>query len=169
MTTGVVGTPQPRFGGYGRVTGHQKYLADIHVEDALHVRLVTIPCARARIVSIDASAAMEIPGVELVMTAADIPDPMPRFGPQYQDRPIIAVDEVKYHGEPVAAPTAKPAKAPHSIIPSVPMLITPARSTISSPSAASSRGRASRTAASSNASIRPPPLPPAQEPTGMTR
>ena len=107
MTTGVVGTPQPRFGGYGRVTGHQKYLADIQVEDALHVKLVTIPSARARIVSIDAGAAMEILGVQLVMTAADIPDPMPRFGPQYQDRPVIAIDEVKYHGEPVAAVAAE--------------------------------------------------------------
>jgi CO/xanthine dehydrogenase Mo-binding subunit len=41
------------------------------------------------------------------MTAADIPEPMPRFGPQYQDRPVIALDEVKYHGEPVAAVAAE--------------------------------------------------------------
>lgn len=107
MTTGSVGRPQPRFGGFGRVTGQQKYLADVHLADALHVKLVTIPPARARIVSIDADAAREIPGVRLVMTACDLPDPMPRHGPQYQDRPIIAVDEVKYHGEPVAAVAAE--------------------------------------------------------------
>ncbi len=111
MTTGSVGTSQPRFGGYGRVTGRQRYLADIHLEDALHVKLVTVPSARARIISIDASAAKEIPGVRLVMTAADLPDPMPRHGPQYQDRPVIAVDEVKYHGEPVAAVAAETKEA----------------------------------------------------------
>ena len=36
------------------------------------------------------------------MTAADLPQPVPRFGPQFDDRPVIAVDETKYHGEPVA-------------------------------------------------------------------
>ena len=32
---------------------------------------------------------------------------MPRFGPQFDDRPVIAVDEVKYHGDPVAAVAAE--------------------------------------------------------------
>ena len=36
------------------------------------------------------------------MTAADLPQPVPRFGPQIEDRPVIAVGETKYHGEPVA-------------------------------------------------------------------
>ncbi len=40
------------------------------------------------------------------MTAADLPQPVPRFGPQFQDRPVIAVGETKYHGEPVAAVAA---------------------------------------------------------------
>ena len=39
--------------------------------------------ARARIVAIDASAALAVPGVRLVMTAADLPQPVPRFGPQF--------------------------------------------------------------------------------------
>ena len=48
-----------------------------------------------------------MPGVRLVMTAADLPDPMPRFGPQFRDRPVLAVGETKYHGEPVAAVAAE--------------------------------------------------------------
>ncbi len=55
---------------------------------------------------IDASAALAVPGVRAVLTAADLPRPMPRFGPQFSDRPVIAVDEVHYHGEPVAAVAA---------------------------------------------------------------
>jgi CO/xanthine dehydrogenase Mo-binding subunit len=57
-------------------------------------------------VSIDASAALAVPGVRLVFSAADLPDPMPRFGPQLRDRPVIATAETKYHGDPVAAVAA---------------------------------------------------------------
>ena len=69
---------------------------------SLHAKLVTLDCARARILGIDASEALALPGVHLVMTADDLPTPMPRFGPQNQDRPVLAVDETKYHGDPVA-------------------------------------------------------------------
>jgi CO/xanthine dehydrogenase Mo-binding subunit/aerobic-type carbon monoxide dehydrogenase small subunit (CoxS/CutS family) len=105
--TARVGGSLNRVGGIGRVTGAQEYVADIHLAGELHVKLVTVPCARARIVSIDASPALAIPGVRLVMTAADLPQPVPRFGPQSRDRPVLAVDEVKYHGEPVAAVAAE--------------------------------------------------------------
>jgi CO/xanthine dehydrogenase Mo-binding subunit len=81
-------------------------VADIRLEDQLHVKLVALDVARARIVSIDSSAALAVPGVRLVLTAADLPDPMPRFGPQWQDRPVLAIGETHYHGEPVAAVAA---------------------------------------------------------------
>ncbi len=107
MRADGVGAAAPRGGGYDRVTGQQQYVADIRLEDVLHTKLVTLDCARARIVSIDASAARQVPGVRLVMTAADLPQPVPRFGPQLQDRPVLAVGETKYHGEPVAAVAAE--------------------------------------------------------------
>ncbi|MCP3994417.1 MAG: xanthine dehydrogenase family protein, partial [bacterium] len=102
-----IGASERRGGGYGRVTGHQEYLADITVADMLHAKLVTINAARARIISIDTTAAEAIPGVSFVMTPDDLPKPMVRFGPQFQDRPLIADGEVKYHGEPVAAVVAE--------------------------------------------------------------
>jgi CO/xanthine dehydrogenase Mo-binding subunit len=107
MTTSLIGTSPNRVGGIGRVTGLQEYVADIKLTDVLEARLVTLDCARARIISIDTSAAMQVPGVRLVMTAADLPDPMPRFGPQQEDRPVIAVGETKYHGDPVAIVVAE--------------------------------------------------------------
>jgi CO/xanthine dehydrogenase Mo-binding subunit len=106
MTASGVGGSPARVGGFDRVTGRQAYVADIHLDDVLHVKLVTIDCARGRIVSIDSSAALAIPGVRLVMTAADLPQPMPRFGPQFVDRPVLAVGETKFHGDPVAAVAA---------------------------------------------------------------
>ncbi|MEX2135390.1 MAG: xanthine dehydrogenase family protein molybdopterin-binding subunit [Chloroflexota bacterium] len=105
--TGIVGQSPRRGGGHGRVTGLQQYVADIHLPDMLHARLVTLDTAHARIVSIDPAESRRVPGVHLVLTAADLPQPVPRFGPQFADRPVIAVDEVKYHGEPVAAIAAE--------------------------------------------------------------
>jgi CO/xanthine dehydrogenase Mo-binding subunit len=103
----VVGTPAARVGGLDRVTGRQAYVADIPLDDVLHVKLVTLPVARARIGSIDTRAACDVPGVRLVITAADLPQPIPRFGPQRRDRPVIASGETKYHGDPVAAVAAE--------------------------------------------------------------
>ena len=106
MRVAHVGGSPRRVGGHDRVTGSQQFAADIHLPDELHARLVTIPAARARIISVDTREAQQVPGVRLVMTSADLPQPVPRFGPQFQDRPVLAVGEVKYHGEPVAAVAA---------------------------------------------------------------
>jgi CO/xanthine dehydrogenase Mo-binding subunit len=103
----VVGARAPRVGGLDRVTGRQAYVADIPVDDVLHIKLVTLPVARARIGAIDDTAACAVPGVRLVMSAKDLPHPMPRFGPQRRDRPVIATGETKYHGDPVAAVAAE--------------------------------------------------------------
>jgi CO/xanthine dehydrogenase Mo-binding subunit len=111
MTAPAIGAAKPRTGGLGRVTGSQQYVADIKVADALQVKLVAIDCARARILSIDAAAALEVPGVRMVMTAADLPQPVPRFGPHVDDRPVLAVGQVNYHGEPVAAVAAETREA----------------------------------------------------------
>ena len=102
-----VGEPAARVGGRARVTGEQQYVADLPHDDALHVKLVALDVARARIGRIDTTAALAVPGVRLVMTPADLPDPMPRFGPQRRDRPVLATGETKYHGEPVAAVAAE--------------------------------------------------------------
>jgi CO/xanthine dehydrogenase Mo-binding subunit len=106
-TQSGIGASVPRVGGEPRVTGEQRYVADIHLPNELHVKLVTIPVAHARIRAIDTSAALVVPGVRGVFSAADLPSPMPRFGPQFNDRPIIASDEVKYYGDPVAAVAAE--------------------------------------------------------------
>ena len=104
--SGQIGVSAERVGGLARVTGAYEYVGDIRLADVLHVKLVTLPCAHALIRSVDTSAAERVPGVQLVMTAANLPQPVPRFGPQIQDRPVLAVDETKYHGEPVAAVAA---------------------------------------------------------------
>ena len=107
MTTSTVGAAVRRVGGRSRVNGTQEFVADVRMEGMLHVKLASLDCARARLISIDASSALEVPGVVSVVSAGDLPQPVPRFGPQFQDRPILAVGETKYHGEPVAAVVAE--------------------------------------------------------------
>jgi CO/xanthine dehydrogenase Mo-binding subunit len=93
----------PRVGGIDRVTGEQRFTADIALEDVLHVALVKLDCGHASIDGIETGEADRLEGVVRVFTAGDLPQPVPRFGPRFIDRPIIATGEANYHGEPVAA------------------------------------------------------------------
>ncbi|MGH2446356.1 MAG: xanthine dehydrogenase family protein molybdopterin-binding subunit [Candidatus Limnocylindria bacterium] len=101
-----IGTSARRVGGVERVAGAYRFVADLELDGMQHVQLVHLDCARARIVSIDTAAAERVRGVNLVVTADNLPQPVPRFGPGYADRPLLAVGETKYHGEPVAAVVA---------------------------------------------------------------
>jgi CO/xanthine dehydrogenase Mo-binding subunit len=107
MTQEMIGVSPRRVGGTARVSGAQEYVADIHPQPVLHVKLVTVDAPRAHILSIDTTQAERVEGVAMVLTPDDLPQPMPRFGPQVKDRPILAVGETKYHGEPVAAVAAE--------------------------------------------------------------
>jgi len=62
---------------------------------------VQAPHARAEILTIDSSAALALPGVVAVLTAADIPGENDS-GPIVHDEPVIATGDVRYHGQPVA-------------------------------------------------------------------
>lgn len=107
MTESQVGVSLPRVGGWERVTGAQEYVGDLRLDGMLHVKLVGVDCARARIDSVDTAAAAKVDGVVAVVTAADLPQPVPRFGPAFADRPVLAVGETRFHGEPVAAVVAR--------------------------------------------------------------
>jgi CO/xanthine dehydrogenase Mo-binding subunit len=102
-----IGHSVPRSLGADRTTGAQQYAADIRFDNVLHVKLVTLDCARARIGNIDTTEAVKVEGVRLIMTAADLPQPVPRYGPATADRPVLATGETKFFGEPVAAVAAE--------------------------------------------------------------
>jgi CO/xanthine dehydrogenase Mo-binding subunit len=83
---------------YEKVTGTAKYTDDFHSVDMLHAKLVTSPHAHATIVSIDTAQAEAVPGVRAVLVG----QPFPLTGEEIRDRPPIAYQKVRYHGEPVA-------------------------------------------------------------------
>ena len=101
-----VGQSISRSGGLERVTGRLAYAADMRLPGMLHAKLVTLGCSRARILSIDTRAAQALAGVRCILTAADLPLPVPRFGPVESDRPVLATGETRYYGEPVAVVAA---------------------------------------------------------------
>lgn len=107
----TIGRSARRVGGVARVTGAQRFAADLRLDNVLHVKLVSLPCARARIKSIDCTGAGRLAGVRCILTPADLPQPMPRYGPVFADRPVLAVGETKFFGEPVAAVAADTADA----------------------------------------------------------
>ena len=69
-------------------------------------RTVRSPHAHARIVSVDVSAAVAMPGVHAVLTQADVPG-RKTYGLEFADQPVLAAERVRFHGEPVALVAAE--------------------------------------------------------------
>ncbi|HKY08700.1 MAG TPA: xanthine dehydrogenase family protein molybdopterin-binding subunit [Candidatus Binatia bacterium] len=97
-----VGRSVERVDGMEKVTGKAKFVGDISVPGMLYGRILRSSYPHARILSIDSKQAEELPGVAAVLTAADIAD----LNPVYNGRPVIAMEKVRYVGEPVAAVAA---------------------------------------------------------------
>lgn len=98
------------------VSGQGKYLADLVLPGMLHAVFVRSEYAHARITGIDASAARALPGVVDVITGEEIrahvksmrqPVLLPNLPAKYPDYHALAVDKVKFHGDPVAVVIAR--------------------------------------------------------------
>ena len=70
----VIGTRPIRHDGADKVTGRAIYGADFKLAGTVHGKILRSPHAHALIKSIDSSAALKLPGVHAVITAADLPD-----------------------------------------------------------------------------------------------
>ena len=100
----TVGHTQVRKDGLEKVTGAAKYGADVNFPDQLYGALARSPHPHARILSVNTDKAWAVPGVMAVVTGQDFPVP---YGQFIEDQPIIAVDKVRYQGEPVAGVVAE--------------------------------------------------------------
>ncbi|HEV8717959.1 MAG TPA: xanthine dehydrogenase family protein molybdopterin-binding subunit [Candidatus Binatia bacterium] len=110
----VIGTRPIRHDGVDKVTGRAKYGADISLPGMLHAKVLRSPHAHARIKSIDASAALALPGVKAVITGQDLPELAPGaqpmgelvVNPRYLSMNILARDKALYDGHAVAVVAA---------------------------------------------------------------
>jgi xanthine dehydrogenase molybdenum-binding subunit len=93
-----------------KVTGRARYAEDFHAQGMLHARLLLSPYSHARVVSIDASGALAMPGVKAILTGDEVPGPRDQVNdagqliranprsekaltkePMYQGEPVLAV------------------------------------------------------------------------------
>jgi aerobic carbon-monoxide dehydrogenase large subunit len=110
----VIGEPLTRLGAEGLLTGSGRFVGDVRLPGMAEAAVLRSPHAHARIVSVDAGAALAMPGVLAVLTAADIPEaavipnrvPAPE-GTAIYLQPAMARGVARYAGEPVALVVAE--------------------------------------------------------------
>ena len=101
-----IGANVRRIDAPSKVSGALKYAGDMVMPGMLHMAVLRSPHPHARIVSIDTSDAEAMPGVEGVITCADVPGE-DGFGVYVHDQPVMARGKVRYVGEAVAAIAAQ--------------------------------------------------------------
>ncbi len=102
----VIGKARRRVDGRAKVTGQTKFADDLMLPRMVHCKLLRSTVPHARIVRVDASRALAHPDVLLALTGKDFPV---GYGilPVSQDEHGLAVDRVRFVGDPVAAIVAR--------------------------------------------------------------
>ncbi len=103
---GGVGESTVRPDGVSKLQGRFAYAQDLVSEGMLWGVTVRSPHSRARIRAIDPAPALAMGGVHAVLTHEDVPG-RAFFGLEHADQPVLAIDEVRYWGEPVAVVAAE--------------------------------------------------------------
>ncbi|MGH7766301.1 MAG: xanthine dehydrogenase family protein molybdopterin-binding subunit, partial [Candidatus Binatia bacterium] len=100
----VIGKSFPRVEGAAKVSGGLRYAADILRPGSLWGKVLRSPLPHARILNIDTSRALSLPGVKAIVTAADMRTTL--VGATLRDMPVMARDRVRFIGEEIAAVAA---------------------------------------------------------------
>jgi CO/xanthine dehydrogenase Mo-binding subunit len=106
----AVGARLPRYDGLAHVTGRTQYVDDVRVHGTLWCKALRSPHHSAVIRSIDTTKAEAIPGVHAIVTAKDVPHNV--YGHLEAlgvpaDEPLLAADDVRWKGQPIAAVAAE--------------------------------------------------------------
>jgi len=103
-----IGVSLPRLEARDKVTGRAEYTHTMRVPGMVYAKIFRSTVAHGQIKHLDTSAAARVPGVIGVFTGADIRQviPDPYYGPAFHDQPILALEKVRFVGEPVAAVVA---------------------------------------------------------------
>jgi 4-hydroxybenzoyl-CoA reductase subunit alpha len=102
----LIGKPRRRVDGRAKVTGQTRFADDVMLPRMVHCKLLRSTAAHAQIARVDVTRALAHPGVYLVLTGQDFPIP---YGilPVSQDEHALAIDRVRFVGDPVAAVVAR--------------------------------------------------------------
>src|SRR3954463_12974083 len=106
LERGRVGERVKRLDAPPKVKGDFAYSSDLVAPGMLWGHTVRSPHAHARILEIDIAEAVSMPGVHTVLTHDDVPGEK-TYGLEFRDQPVLAIDRVRYFGEPVALVAAE--------------------------------------------------------------
>jgi OHCU decarboxylase len=96
-----VGITTTRGDAIPKVKGEFEYSSDMGMEGMLWGATLRSPHPRADIWAIDIARALAIPGVHAVLTHTDVPGAK-TYGMEVSDQPVLAINHVRFQGEPVA-------------------------------------------------------------------
>uniref|UniRef100_A0A1B6CHR7 xanthine dehydrogenase n=1 Tax=Clastoptera arizonana TaxID=38151 RepID=A0A1B6CHR7_9HEMI len=103
-----IGRPIVHMSAFKQVTGEAIYCDDMpHIDGELYLAFVFSTRSHARIVSIDPSPALKMPGVEAFFSAKDLPEENNKIGPIVHDETMFAKDKVLCQGQIIGAVVAK--------------------------------------------------------------
>ena len=102
-TFNVVGQRLPMHDAAAKAKGTAQFTDDILLPGMLHGKILRSPLPHARILNIDTSQAVKLPGVKGVVTGRDIPDRVYGIVPKAHDEHALAREKVRYIGDDVAA------------------------------------------------------------------
>jgi len=108
-----VGQRVPRLDSEEKVTGRAIYGVDVDLPGMLYGAVLRSSVPHAKITGIDTTEAQKVPGVRVVVTGKDFPY---TFGNIIKDQPFIAIDRVRYVGDPVAAVAAETEAQAHEAL-----------------------------------------------------
>ena len=105
MTT--LGENYSRVDGPAKLRGWAQFTADIEMAGMVYAKVLRSTYPHARLLRVDASKAVHLPGVVAVLTRDDLKGMNSRFGPVVKDQPVVALDRVRYVGDIIAAVAAE--------------------------------------------------------------
>ncbi len=101
----VIGKPLPKVDAMAKCVGETRYADDLDLPRMTFAKLLRSPHPHAKVRGIRTDKAVALEGVYAVITGADLPE---KFGimPSTQDEEALAIEKVRYAGDPVAAVAA---------------------------------------------------------------
>lgn len=119
-----IGRPEIRGDAAAKASGRELFSADIYPDNLVWAGAARSGIPHGRLVSLDVSAALAVPGVIKVLTAGDVPGPN-RHGIIHKDMPVLVDDVVRYSGDALALVLAESREALKLAIPLVNAVIEP--------------------------------------------
>jgi len=102
----TIGESVPMLDSLSRVTGTVDYMVNLRLPNMLVGKIVRSQSPHAKLLSVDITSALQVPGVVAILTGADLGENI-FYGAAIKDQGVVAVDRVRYVGEPIAAIAAE--------------------------------------------------------------